>query len=263
MAAGNEMKTRDGIRLVYEINGDPTSPKRLALIHSLAMDRSFWRPVVDRLGKSAAILTYDARGHGASDKASGPFTVEQFADDLSDLLGTIGWASTRVGGCSMGGCVALAFAARHPSKLEGLGLFDTTACYGDAKAWGERADAAVKNGLASLTAFQVTRWFGDEFREKNPATVKSALDVFLANDLNCYAETCRMLGAADLRAHLSSIKVPTRILVGEEDYATPTKMAEELNRGIAGSNYTLLPKARHLTPLEHPDKVAAELKALL
>lgn len=258
-----DMTTRDGTRLAYRLSGQTGSQARVALVHSLAMDASFWAPVAERLAGKAAILTYDCRGHGASDKPKGPYTVEQFGDDLSDLMAHVGWPSAVVAGASMGGCVALAFAIRHPAKTKGLGLFDTTACYGDPKAWAERGDAALKNGLASLTAFQVTRWFGDEFREKNPDVVKAALDTFLANDLAAYAETCRMLGTADVRAGLGSIKVPTRVLVGEEDYATPPKMAEELNRGIAGSVYTLLPKARHLTPLEFPDKIAAELEALI
>ncbi len=72
-----------------------------------------------------------------------------------------------------------------------------------------------------------------------------------------------MLGAADLRDGLSGIKVPTRIVVGEEDYATPVKMAEEMHAGISGSTFLVLPKARHLTPLEQPDTIAAELKQLL
>jgi 3-oxoadipate enol-lactonase len=259
----NEMRTRDGTRIVYDVGGRKQFEARVALIHSLGMDRNFWRPVTDRLGAEAAVLTYDCRGHGASDKPKGPYTVEQFADDLADLLTHVDWQTSVVAGASMGGCVSLAFVARYPERTRAIGLFDTTACYQDAKAWADRADAAVKNGLASLSTFQVTRWFGDEFRAAHPTAVQSALDTFLANDLAAYAETCRMLGAADLRSHLSGIKVPTRILVGEEDYATPPKMAEELHRRIAGSTYTLLPKARHLTPLEHPDKIAEELKALL
>ena len=78
-----------------------------------------------------------------------------------------------------------------------------------------------------------------------------------------YVATCHMLGAFDLRAALPSLKTPTRILVGEEDYATPPAMAQALHAGIAGSHYTLLPKARHLTPLERPDDVAAEILAVL
>jgi 3-oxoadipate enol-lactonase len=93
--------------------------------------------------------------------------------------------------------------------------------------------------------------------------VQGCVDIFLHNDVMAYAETCRMLGACDVRAALPQIRVPTRILVGEEDYATPVKMAEALHAGIAGSSLTVLPKARHLTPLEEPQRIAAELKELL
>jgi len=76
-------------------------------------------------------------------------------------------------------------------------------------------------------------------------------------------ETCRMLGAADLRASLPAMTMPTAIVVGEEDYATPVAMAEAMHRSIEGSTLTVLKGARHLTPLEVPDAIAGELIALL
>jgi pimeloyl-ACP methyl ester carboxylesterase len=72
-----------------------------------------------------------------------------------------------------------------------------------------------------------------------------------------------MLGAADLRSALPRIEVPTAIVVGEEDYATPLAMAQELHRGIRGSRLTVLKGARHLTPLECPHEVAGVLGRLL
>jgi 3-oxoadipate enol-lactonase len=59
------------------------------------------------------------------------------------------------------------------------------------------------------------------------------------------------------------MKMPAAILVGDEDYATPTAMSETLHRGIKGSTLTVLKGARHLTPIETPDRVAAELRRLL
>lgn len=258
-------KTRDGIEIVYDIHGDKNSPKRIALVHSLAMERGFWDGVVKQLGSKAALLTLDCRGHGQSGKPKGPYTVEQMADDLADVMTSAGWDKATIAGCSMGGCIALAFAIRHPQRTTSLGLIDTTAWYGaDApKAWGERADAALNKGLASLADFQLTRWFSDTYRTSGNATVKRALEVFLANDVPAYAETCRMLGAADLRAKLGTIAVPTRIVVGEEDYATTVAMAEAMKAGIKGSTMLVLDKARHLTPLEVPEKIAAELEKLL
>lgn len=255
--------TRDGVRIFYSLSGQIDSPRRVALLHSLAMDHTFWAPIVERLQAEAAVLTVDCRGHGKSDKPAGPYTVEQFADDLADLFDHLGWDKAVVAGASMGGCVSLAFAIRHPQRVTGLGLFDTTACYGAPAPWEERAQKALAEGLASLTDFQQTRWFSDRFRAENPAVVKAALDVFLANELPAYAETCRMLGACDLRAMLPSIKVPARIIVGSEDYATPIPMAQTMHDGIAGSTLEIVEGARHLSPLEIPDKIADELRVLL
>jgi hypothetical protein len=80
----------------------------------------------------------------------------------------------------------------------------------------------------------------------------------LNNDVQAYGETCRMLGVCDLRAVLPRLTMPAAIVVGEEDYATPVDMAR-----IAGSTLTAVKGARHLTPLEVPDRIAAELRRLL
>lgn len=235
------------------------------LIHSLAMDGSFWSDVADRLHDDCDVLLYDCRGHGRSDKPKGPYSVEQFADDLADLLAAVGWPSAVVAGASMGGCVALAFAAAYPDKLDGLGLFDTTAWYGPTapQDWEGRAQKSQSAGLASLVAFQTTRWFSDGFRAAHPEVVEQAVSVFLANDLGAYAETCRMLGQADKRDALANIRVPTCIAVGSEDYATPIAMAQAMRDAIAGATLDVIPNVRHLTPLECPDIIAAALRNIL
>jgi 3-oxoadipate enol-lactonase len=188
-----------------------------------------------------------------------------FARDLAALMDHVGWRSAVVAGCSMGGCVALAFVAAYPERVQGLGLFDTTAWYGAEapQQWGERADRAAASGLEGLVEFQTTRWFGDRFREEKADVVRRSINVFLANDRRAYAETCRMLGVCDVRPALPRINVPTRILVGEEDYATPLDMARNLQAGIPGSSLTVLTGARHLTPLEIPDQVADEIRMLV
>ncbi len=258
-------RTCDGIRISYTLHGDPASSRRAALVHSVAMDRQFWQPVAERLAKDTAVVTFDCRGHGASDKPAGPYTVEQFADDIADLLTHLGWDKALIAGASMGGMVALAVAARYPARTSALGLIDTTAWYGAEapKNWAARADQAVNQGLKSLIDFQTTRWFGDDFRAKNPDVVRHCVDIFLKNDVPAYVEACHMLGRADLRAALPTVKMPTAVVVGEEDYAAPVAMAQALHDGIAGSTLTVLPKARHLTPLEVPDIIAAELDRLL
>jgi 3-oxoadipate enol-lactonase len=259
----DKMMVRDGAELVYEIDGEARQAPPLVLIHSLGMDRSFWHAVTPLLADATAVLTYDCRGHGASDKPSGPYLVEQFAADLADLMDHIGWDAAVIAGASMGGCITLAYAAAYPRRAAALGLFDTTAAYRAPEKWEERAATAEVKGLDALLEFQTTRWFTDGFRARRKDVVEASVKMFLANSPKAYAETCRMLGACDLTAALPRLTMPVRIAIGEEDYATPIAMSQALHRGIPGSVLTIIDHARHLTPLECPDRIAAELRTLL
>jgi 3-oxoadipate enol-lactonase len=263
-AAEEFASTRDGVRLAFRRRGRRHAP-RAVLIHSLALDGSIWDGVVAELDSAADVLTYDCRGHGASERRAGKFTVELFADDLADLLDHTGWPDAVVVGCSMGGCVAQAFAHRYPDRVKGLALIDTTAWYGPGAPaeWRKRAAAALSEGLAGLADFQATRWFSDAFREAEPDVVQRTLQVFLDNVPECYAASCIMLGEADLRPYLPRFKMPVAVIVGEEDYATPVAAAEALRRAIPDASLTVLPNSRHLTPIESPKSVAREVRSLL
>jgi 3-oxoadipate enol-lactonase len=257
------VRCSDGAAIFFRVEGKENGP-RIALVHSLAMDHRFWLPVVERLSGEASILFYDCRGHGQSDRGESRYSTELFARDLSEIMNHIGWPSATVAGASMGGCVSLAFAASFPQRTSALGLIDTTAWYGPnaEREWAGRADKAAIEGLRGLTDFQKTRWFSDAFRASNPDVVERCIEVFLANDLRAYAETCRMLGAHNVSAALPGISCPATVIVGEEDYATPVAMAQTLHNGIRNSRLIVVEKARHLTPLEAPDLIADELRKL-
>ena len=258
-------RAADGTLLSYELRGDRSDGPRIALIHSLGLNRIVWEAVADRLADHATVLLYDCRGHGASSKPAGPYSLEMFAADLIALFDHLGWTDAIVAGCSMGGSVALRFVTSYPQRVRGLGLVDTTAWYGPGaeESWDERAERARTSGLASMIGFQETRWFSDAFRAEHPETVARCGSVFLANDVEAYAATCAMLGRFDLRAELGSIAVPTAIAVGEEDYATTPAMASVLHEGIANSTYEVIPAGRHITPVERPDVIAAILADLM
>ena len=262
-------KAGDGTNLRYVIwsggdGGSSTGSRRLVLVHSLAMVAEFWQATADALGAGYEVLAVDCRGHGASEKPEGPYSVELFANDLAAVLDHADWDTATVGGASMGGCVALTFAALYPDRTAGLALIDTTAWYGETAIadWEDRGQKAVTGGMASMTDFQKIRWFSDSFRAGNDAIVEQAIKVFVANDPAAYRETCRMLGRCNQSTALGNITVPCEIIVGEEDYATPVAMAEEMHGAIPGSNLTVVPKARHFTPLEVPDVIARILASM-
>jgi 3-oxoadipate enol-lactonase len=252
----------DGIELNYTVTGEG---RALALAHSLGMDGTLWDAQVRHFGGQYRVLTYDARGHGASDKPPGPYSVERFGEDFYGVLRAAGIERAVVVGLSMGGMAAQALAAAHPEAVEALVLADTTCWYGEnaTREWEPRAVAAEENGLASLVDFQLTRWFADRTRAEQQDVCDHATRVFLANDIAAYAASCRALGAMDLREKTASIRCPTLILVGEEDYATPPAMAEDLHQRIPGSEMVVLPGVRHLSTVEAPEVVDAHIERLL
>lgn len=255
------IQLKDGGALRCVSWGD-TGGTPVLLFHSLAMTGDFWEPVAAHLVAAGyRVLAPDCRGHGGSSLKAG-MTVESAADDAAELLDQLGIASACVAGASMGGSIALAFAARHPARTLALGLVDTTAWYGDnaPRSWAERADKVRAEGFGAMAAFQTTRWFSDAFREANPKVVEDTMAVFMANDVEGYGMACGMLGACDMRPALGSISVPTVVIVGQEDYATPPAMAMAMAEGIAGARLHVLPKLRHLTPLEDPTLVAQRLR---
>jgi 3-oxoadipate enol-lactonase len=259
-------QTSDDCPIAYTLRAarNPGLP-RIVLIHSLAMDASIWDGVVSRLAVHADILTYDCRGHGHSGKCDQGFTMARFARDLMELLDHVGWQSAVAAGCSMGGCVAQALAGLYHSRVNALGLIDTTAWYDEDAAafWRDRANAVRSKGLVGLVEFQLPRWFSDEFRKAHPELVKTATEVFLRNDLDCYAASCIMLGEADLRDYLKKLSVPAAVIVGEQDNATPVADAQYLHGAIPNSTLTIIPGARHLTPIECPEEIAIQLIGLL
>lgn len=114
-----------------------------------------------------------------------------------------------------------------------------------------------------MIEFQLSRWFSDDFRRAHPEIAEQTKQVFLANTAECYQASCEMLGNADLRAALPGFRMPVSIIVGEEDYATPVAMAQYLHESIPSSTLTVIPGARHTTPVECPREIAAFLGDLL
>src|SRR3954471_10299101 len=155
-ARNGVFSTFDGNSIVYSLYAATNGlGPRLALVHSLALDRSVWDGVVERLAGQAEILTYDARGHGQSARPHMEFTTELFARDLAELMDHVGWNDAVIAGCSMGGCVAQALAGIYPGRARALALIDTTAWYGpDApKQFRARAAEAQVKGMQGLVGF--------------------------------------------------------------------------------------------------------------
>jgi len=146
----------------------------------------------------------------------------------------------------------LCFEIQRSTFFIGLDRYDCLLRRGGQRILGKNGLQGHLQGLSSLTRFQVERWFSEAFALAHPDLVGKYLDIFVSNDRNVYLESCLMLGAANERVGLSLYKGPCEVMVGEEDYATPPLMAEEIARILPQARLSILEGVRHYSPIEAP-----------
>jgi 3-oxoadipate enol-lactonase len=236
----------------------------LVMLHPLALAGDLWEPLADALADQFQVFTPDLRGHGDTSWDGGAFSIADMAHDLAQALDTLGSGPVHLLGMSMGGSVAMTFAGLYPDRVRTLTLADTTAWYGEnaVTAWAERAEKAVSVPREKQVGFQVDRWFSESFRNARPADVERVVRIFVATDSAAHGAACQAMGALDSRELLASVTAPTLVLVGEEDYATPPAMAEQIADGVPGSTLLVLPALRHMSLIEKPG-LAAVIRAHL
>src|SRR5205807_1715210 len=118
----SERTTADGVIAFTEDGQGPP----LVLLHAFPLGRAMWLSQVAAFSGGHRVLAPDLRGFGGSRAFDGPPSVDQLADDVAALLDDRGVVQPAiVGGLSMGGYAALAFARRHPGRLRALILADT------------------------------------------------------------------------------------------------------------------------------------------
>lgn len=251
--------TEQNIRLVRTAHG-PIAVRRqgegdpVVLLHPLALSGELWRPLSAALSEDFDVLSLDLRGHGASGWDGRPFTIEDLALDVTEVLDALDVGAVGMLGMSMGGSVGVTFAGLFPERVRSLVLADTTAWYGEnaPAAWAERAGRAAEVPRAEQVPFQIDRWFSPAFVEHDPAEVERVTQIFLRTDSRAHAAASVAMGALDSRRLLESVRARTLVMVGEDDYATPPAMAGELAGAIPGATLMPLPGLRHMSLIERP-----------
>jgi 3-oxoadipate enol-lactonase len=231
-------------------SGDP-----VVLLHPLALSGDLWGPLAAALSDEFDVLSLDLRGHGSSGWDSRPFSIEDMALDVAEVLDALDLGAVGMLGMSMGGSVAVTFAGLFPERVRSLVLADTTAWYGDnaVTAWAERAQRAADVPRTEQLPFQVDRWFSPAFLESDPDEVERVTQIFLRTDSKAHAAASIAMGRLDSRRLLPSVRATTLVVVGQDDYATPPAMARELAEGIPGAALLPLPDLRHLSLIERPE----------
>jgi len=241
----------NGIQMNYELSGKKGAPV-VVLGHSLASSLVMWNPQMDALNPHFQVLRYDIRGHGTSDAPSGAYTLELLGEDAIGLLNALDINKVHFVGLSMGGMIGQCLALNYLHRLKSLALCDTASIIPQEAQpiWQERIDKALNKGMEAQVDETMERWFTPSFLKQNPPMLdlirKQILATPVVGYLGC-AEAIRRLNYLD---RLSEIKMPTLIMVGEDDPGTPVSASKAIHERISNSKLVILPSARHLSNIE-------------
>jgi 3-oxoadipate enol-lactonase len=240
------------VRLAHRLDG-PAGAPALVLPCSLGTTRELWEPQLAAFTRSFRVLRYEHRGHGASPVPPGPYTVAELARDALELLGELGLERVSWCGLSLGGMVGMWLGAHVPERLSSLVLAATAARMQAPEAYSERAALVREQGIEPVADAVVARWFTPA---APPGLVARFRDNLVATPSEGYAGCCEALAAWDFRDRLAAVSVPTLVLAGSEDEATPEPCTDLLAERIPGARLVALEGAAHLANLERPQAFA-------
>jgi len=234
-------------QLYYEWSGPEHAPV-LILSNSLGTTHRMWDPQVAAFTRHFRLLRYDTRGHGQSSATPGPYTIEKLGWDVVHLLDYLQLERVDFCGLSMGGSIGIWLGIRAPHRLHRLILCNTAARIGTKEVWNARIATVRKDGMKSVAAAVVERWFTPEFRASSREVVRT--QQMLANSPpQGYAACCAAVRDMDERERVARIKVPTLVIYGGRDPVIPIADAHFLADQIAESEKVEL-DAAHLSNVE-------------
>jgi 3-oxoadipate enol-lactonase len=243
------------ITLHFNDRGTRSAPV-VVLANSLGTDSRIWDDVAGELLASHRVITYDKRGHGLSDAPDAEYKLSDHVHDLLGLLDHLDVRQFVLGGVSVGGLICQGFAVSYPRRLKGLILCNTAAKIGDEYFWNDRIAAVRQGGMSAVADAVLARWFTAQFQNEQPQTMQGWRNLVLRTPAAGYIGTCATLRDADLRADVGHIEVPTLVLVGSQDLATPPDLVRSTAEAIPGARFEIIESSGHIPMIDHPVAVS-------
>lgn len=241
----------------------------VVLLHGWALHAGAWGPILTRLARERRVHAVDLPGHGHSAPLS-PFTLDAvvaaldaaFAD--APPLTVLGW--------SLGGQLALRWAALRPARVARLVLVCTSPRFVAAPDWphamteatlrrfGDELAVAWKLTVQRFLALQV---HGSEHGRAALAMLRHGLFARGEPSREMLTEALAMLATADLRAGIAEVAQPALVISGERDVLTPPGAGRWLAARLPNARFVGIDGAAHAPFLSHPDAFSAAVEAFL
>ena len=244
----------------YSFIDNNTDP--LVFIHGVGLDHRMWEPQIKSLNDHS-IITYDLLGHGRTPYGKEEVTLNDFSNQLDDLLQFLKIDKINLIGFSLGSLVALDFASKFQDRLKTLTLLGTT--YGRTVEQRslviERFEQAKLNKPISKQALK--RWFTDQYLKDHPEIYDQFIKILTKKDedhlnfLKAYKLFANHQDDIDI---IKNIKTKTLIMTGSGDTGSTVQMSKSLSDDLTNSSFIEIKNGKHLCSIECADDVNINLK---
>lgn len=248
-------------QLFYQWDG-PENASVLVFSNSLGTTHRMWDPQVEALSRHFRLLRYDTRGHGQSSVTPGPYTIEKLAGDVLYLLDILKIERACFCGLSMGGMIGMILGSTAAQRFHKIALCNTAAKIGTPDVWNARVTAVQQGGMKAVAAGVLDRWLTANYRAAHPAETSQVLAMLEGTDPAGYTACCGAVRDFDYREQLHRVQVPTLVIAGSHDPATPPADGRFLADHIRGAKSVELPAA-HLSNIEASERFNREILAFL
>ena len=244
--------TSTGLKIGYaEAGGGAATP--ILFLHGVGSDKSVWHPQLDYFAGKRRAIAFDYPGYGESEPAEARTTRDDYALAIISAMHALGMERTHVCGLSLGGVIAIAMHHAAKKCCASLILADTFAVHPDGEAIYERSIGSG-NDLRSMAEARVDLLLA---QPADPKVRSEIVETMARIEPLAYRIGARAVWLADQRKRACAIKVPTLVLVGEEDLVTPPALSNELAGFIQNARMQVIRGAGHLTNLEKADEFNA------
>jgi N-formylmaleamate deformylase len=233
----------------------------LIALHGLAGSGTCWSQMARALEKDYDVIMPDARGHGLSSAPSHGYTYQDHANDVIELIRTLGIKSPYLLGHSMGGMTAAMVASRLGFAISGLVLADPTFISAE---WQEGVyESGVVDQHLQLLKSTKEALFKEakaRHRYRSSELIEHIIQARLQTNVKAF--DVLIPPNPEFDELIRNVYVPTLLVLGSEDIVS-SETALELHKLNPDLQYKLIPDAGHGLPYDEPARLAAAVDAFL
>ncbi|MFC4267887.1 alpha/beta fold hydrolase [Polaribacter marinivivus] len=236
----------------------------VVLIHGFLENATMWNDITPHLTSKNRVITIDLLGHGKSDCLGYLHSMELFAESIDVILKHLRIRKCTLIGHSLGGYVALAFAEKHPQKVKGLCLLNSTSNEDsiERKELRARANKMVQTNFTNMVRMSFVNLFGPTSKERYKNEINLALQEALQTPIQGYLAANEGMRIRPNRNHVLANNTFKKLLViGEKDpvldYKTSLAEAKKTNTEL------VIFKNGHMSHIENKEELLQVLKGFI